>query len=114
MKQHILEGKCHVQLSNLYNLIKSLLPKVTTPFIKELPYICLFMLMMDVSHILGLIYLRILDLYQNAASPGYIELLGRAVFIISPTRTSCLYRNRLSMWGMMSLKSAVSSFGGYI
>ena len=107
MKQHILEGKCHVQLSNLYNLIKSLLPKVAAPFIKELPYICLFMLMMDVSHIFGRIYLRILDLYQNAASPGYIELLGRAVIIflfayIGATIITVV-KNKKVKWGLKSL-----------
>ena len=91
----------------LYNLIKKFLPQIATPVIKELPFICLFMLLMDVSHILGRIYLRILDLHQNAASPGYIELLGGIVilflFAYIGATIIAVVKNKKVKWGLKSL-----------
>ena len=91
----------------LYNLIKKFLPQIATPVIKELPFICLFMLLMDVSHILGRIYLRILDLHQNAASPGYIELLGGIVilflFAYIGATIITVVKNKKVKWGLKSL-----------
>lgn len=91
----------------LYNLIKKFLPQIATPVIKELPFICLFMLLMDVSHILGRIYLRILDIHQNAASPGYIELLGRIVilflFAYLGATIIAVFKNKKVKWGLKSL-----------